>query len=193
MSLSVLVDQGVRFEGTGAQQQRVLVPIPPERLQVIRNLVAATTGFTQTRGDQLIVESLPFESTMNMEAPGQSPGAPASGNATPPTWLEQLKQNQMLVAIGAVGTAIVLFLIRGLIWLIRRKGKGEAAATLPATLPAAPEPGTGQMDQVALSRQLSAAPPARAEVLSREIRETVAKEPAAAAQNVRKWLSEERA
>ena len=40
MSLSVLVDENVRWEGTGAKHRRVLVPPAPETLKSIRDLVA---------------------------------------------------------------------------------------------------------------------------------------------------------
>src|ERR1035438_5229603 len=65
MSLAVLVDQGVRWEG----KQRVLVPPAPETLKTIKDLVAGVTGFNAERGDQLIVETLPFESSLNGEPP----------------------------------------------------------------------------------------------------------------------------
>ncbi len=40
MSLAVLVDQSVRWEGDGAAEHRVLVPPTPETLKTIRDLVA---------------------------------------------------------------------------------------------------------------------------------------------------------
>ncbi len=69
LSVSVLIDHEAHWEGTGANAKRVLVPPSPERLKVIHDLVAATAGFSAERGDQLIVESLPFESTLNLDPP----------------------------------------------------------------------------------------------------------------------------
>src|SRR5262249_50341347 len=60
MSLAVLVDQDVTWQKEGAGFKRVLVPPPPEKLKVIRDLVAGITGVSQERGDQLVIETLPF-------------------------------------------------------------------------------------------------------------------------------------
>src|SRR5205807_10072341 len=46
MSLAVLVDQEVTWQKEQAGYKRVLVPPPPEKLKVIRDLVAGTTGFS---------------------------------------------------------------------------------------------------------------------------------------------------
>ena len=55
ISLAVLLDQNVRWEGKGAQARRILEPPSAEKLKTIRELVAAATGFSETRGDQLTV------------------------------------------------------------------------------------------------------------------------------------------
>src|SRR5262249_1776036 len=66
LSVSVLLDYDVHWEnGT----KRVLTPPTPERMKVIHDLVAASAGIDTQRGDQLIVESLPFETTMNLDPP----------------------------------------------------------------------------------------------------------------------------
>src|SRR5205809_5513568 len=52
LSVSVLVDQGVRWE----KQQQVLVPPTPEKMKMIHDLVAGVIGFNAARGDQLTVE-----------------------------------------------------------------------------------------------------------------------------------------
>src|ERR1019366_5383384 len=69
MSLAVLVDQSVHWEGEGANKHRVLVPPAPETLKIIKDLVAGIAGLDVKRGDQLIVETLPFESSLNSELP----------------------------------------------------------------------------------------------------------------------------
>ncbi len=80
MSLSVLVDQGLRWEGRGAKARRILEPPSPEKLKSIRGLVAAATGFSEARGDLITVETLPFESTLGIEAPADLvPPAPPAG------------------------------------------------------------------------------------------------------------------
>ena len=74
MSLAVLVDQEVTWEKDKNAFKRVLVPPTPEKLKVIRDLVAGITGFSAERGDQLVIETLPFETTLLLEPPA-SPNA----------------------------------------------------------------------------------------------------------------------
>src|SRR5205823_10931087 len=81
MSLAVLLDQNVRWERKGPAAKRILEPPSPEKVKTIRDLVAAATGFAETRGDQLTVETLPFESTLGVEPPADvmPPPAPPAG------------------------------------------------------------------------------------------------------------------
>jgi len=72
LSASVLLDHIVKTEGG----RRIVEAPPPERLRAIKDLVAATVGFQQERGDQIIVEALPFETTRNI-APQPAPVAAA--------------------------------------------------------------------------------------------------------------------
>src|SRR5581483_8919927 len=83
LSLAVLVDQAVQWQGDGAARHKVLVPPAPETLKTIRDLVAGVTGFSAERGDQLVVETLPFESSLNAEPPGGNPSAPAPAAKMP--------------------------------------------------------------------------------------------------------------
>lgn len=64
LSASVLLDHTVRMDGT----KRIVEPPSPERLRAIKDIVSAAVGFQQERGDQIIVESLPFENTRNLPA-----------------------------------------------------------------------------------------------------------------------------
>ena len=43
------------------------MPPSPETLKTISDLVAGVTGFNADRGDQLIVETLPFESSLDAD------------------------------------------------------------------------------------------------------------------------------
>ncbi|MCE5310508.1 MAG: flagellar M-ring protein FliF [Acidobacteriales bacterium] len=143
MSLAVLVDHTVRWEGTGARARRILEPASPEKLKAVRDLVAAATGFTPDRGDLLTVENQPFESTLSWEPPAASPVAtPAADTSLPlPAWLNNLvKQKNMAVLIG-VGAGLLLLLILLVSVLIlkarkRRKKVVEASIEGPAALTA---------------------------------------------------------
>ena len=122
MSLAVLVDQDVTWEGQGAARHRVLVPPPPEKLKTIRDLVAGVTGFNAERGDQLIVETLPFESTLNTQPPllPGNPPAPQPG-AKLPAWQEVLLRYRTIGGSISVGLIVVFILMRVVIARSRKR------------------------------------------------------------------------
>ena len=138
LSISILVDHGVQWEGQGAKARRVLVPPSPEKLKSIRELVAAATGFSAERGDQLVVEALPFESTMNAEPPPPpaAPGAVPQQGKRPTNWMEQLLADRKLLIGVASGAGVVLLLLIGVVIMLVRRGGRKAAASMPAALPA---------------------------------------------------------
>src|SRR5690349_880653 len=144
LSVSVLIDHEVHFEGSGAQAKRVLTPPTPERLKVIHDLAAAAVGLNTERGDQLIVESLPFESTVNLEPP--APAAPQNTTA-PLTPLEQLKKNPKLLYGAGAGAAVVLAGLFFLIFKMLKKSPPPAAGVRPPdSLPSPnPEPPAQQL------------------------------------------------
>jgi flagellar M-ring protein FliF len=143
MSLAVLVDQTVRWEGDGAAQRRVLSPPSPETLKTIKDLVGAVTGLNEQRGDQLIVETLPFESSLNAAPP--KPQRPVSAPVKPPAWLEFVTKYRDLWAPVSLGLAVLLFLARGILGVGRRApardvgmpAELESPAALPELSPAA--------------------------------------------------------
>src|ERR1051326_8152967 len=142
LSVSVLIDHEVHFEGTGAQAKRVLTAPTPERLKVIHDLAAAAVGLNMERGDQLIVESLPFESTVNLEPPGPAPAPPAA----PLTPLEQLKKNPKLLYGSAAGAAVLLAGLFFLIFKMLKKAPPAPAPERPAeSLPPAAESAASRM------------------------------------------------
>jgi flagellar M-ring protein FliF len=185
MSLSVLVGQPVRWEGAGKNRRRIVAPPPPETMKTIRELVAGVTGFSVERGDQLVVESLPFESSMLPDASelGPTPGKP---NAQPP-WLEAFDKYRtvILVAIGALVLVAVL-----VIMLLRRSSGHAVKATAEqvsdeleagepdASLPAAP-------DMFAEARRLRTE--SQTETAER-VRQLAQQDPALTANVLRMWL-----
>jgi flagellar M-ring protein FliF len=196
LSVSVLIDHEVHFEGSGAQAKRVLTPPTPERLKVIHDLAAAAVGFNMERGDQLIVESLPFESTVNLEPPGPAP-APVEAPLTP---IEQLKKNPKMLYGAAAGAAVILAGLFFLVFKIVKKSPPPPAPVRPTESlpPAGAEPATAQRvggaDTWAPSLGSSPLPalaPARIEVLTNQIRETAQKDGEICAGVLRGWLREE--
>jgi len=212
ISIAVLLDQEVRWEGSGAQARRVLEPPPPERLKAIRDLVAAATGFDAARGDQLIIESLPFDSTLKTPPP-EGPAPPPRPTPTPgwPPWLQALAARRILWA--AVGALLLIAVALGLV--LRRRGrkptaKVEMTPELPAGEAQASTQGASQeaaenfqarlAEQAARKQQLEAEalnalklPPVKTkktEILTKHLAETVKKDPATTAQILRSWLYE---
>jgi flagellar M-ring protein FliF len=207
LSLSVLVDQAVRWEGTGPKRKRILVPPAPETLKAIHDLVAGITGFTPDRGDQLIVEAMPFESTLypETEAGLVAPPAPASTAARPlPPWLEALRNPKILGAVA--GGALVLIVL--VVFLMRRgRGRGASAST-PAALegaeatPSIEERMQAQMDERARLEQrleqealssikLPKVTTKKADVLAKQIKENSKKDSAPGAHVLREWIGEQ--
>lgn len=216
MSLAVLVDQTLTWEKTGNTMKRVLVPPPPETMKIIHDVVAGVTGFNQDRGDQLVIETLPFESTLQIEAP-TVPGA----IMTPPkpTGMVGLpipmNRNTLLMAGGALAALIVLVVVLAKV-LRKRAKKKVAAATLAAELAAADSPAVraalsaahAQQDlesqlaerdalqqksdaQVLTNLKLAPVITKKAEVLAKHLRERITKEPDISAQILRAWIREE--
>jgi flagellar M-ring protein FliF len=212
MSLAVLVDQTVTWEKQQKGYKKVLVPPAPETLKIIREQVAGVTGFNQDRGDQLTIDTLPFENTLLLEPPdavSPRPVAPAAPGAFVLKW----DRKTLMTGGGALAAVLVLgFLLLGL----ARRGAtaGSVEVTGPAALPrgaAAPAglPGTNieqqlesqlaerdalqqKMDAQALS-SLKLAPviTKKAEVLAKHLREKITKDPDISAQILRTWIREE--
>ena len=207
MSLAVLVDQTVRWEGEGAKRKRVLVPPAPETLKAIRDLVAGVTGFTPDRGDQLTVETLPFDLTLHPEAETAFPGPAAPGSVAQPLprWLEPLRDPK--VGGAALGGA-VLAIAGLLVWLALRGRKHRAQ---PSTTAALPEADTGpsleqqmqaqlaeqaaiehRLEQEALSSiKLPKVTTKKTEVLVKQVKEAAKKDASVGTHVLRAWIGEQ--
>jgi flagellar M-ring protein FliF len=185
----VLVDQGVRWE----KQQAVLVPPTPEKMKMIHDLVAGVIGFNATRGDQLTVETLPFESTLNAEPPSAATPAPKGPGATPSPLDKLGLPRNVLYGIGG---ALVLLLV-GVVFMLSRRKKAPPAAAPPA-LPGGGETGAlpaGSADQVSLSGGQRQLPGAKVEVstLVTQVRDAARRDSDAYAEVLQTWLTEEKA
>ena len=219
MSLAVLVDQEVNWEKDKNAYKRVLVPPSPEKLKVIRDLVAGITGFSQERGDQIVIETLPFETTLQLEPPwsaAPSAAPPAKQGIPLPGLPLQLNQKTVMIGGGVLG-GIVLLGVAGLIRRRKRSKKKAAAVSAQTALPSGAPVQTSahalgapqleaqlesqlaerdalqaQMDAQALS-SLKLAPviTKKAEVLAKHLREKIAKEPDISVQILRTWIHDE--
>jgi flagellar M-ring protein FliF len=221
MSISVLLDQRVHWEGKGAARHLIPVPPTPETIKAVHDLVAGVTGFAQDRGDQITVESLPFEATLDQAEPETS--APSAGKAKPFDIKELLKDKKMLLIGAGAGAAVLLLLVGAVVFLLmKRKKSGPAPAAnekervTKADLMKAVDDAkhkaaieaanAAEQVEVALAEKMAeqhkqdmAAIAAlklptiatkKAELLTKEIRETAKKDPGVAAHVIQTWLHE---
>ncbi|MGQ9916893.1 MAG: flagellar basal-body MS-ring/collar protein FliF [Bryobacteraceae bacterium] len=151
VSVAVLVDHKVRWEGAGPKARRILEPPAPETLKVVRDVLAGVVGFQQERGDQILVESLPFESTLVAEPPPAQapPSGPGPGGFVAPAWAKPLLEKAPLpVWLGAAGALVIVLL--AILWLLaRRLIRRQPAASLEASRPSLP--GTAPAAQIPAS------------------------------------------
>lgn len=214
MSLAVLVDQSITWEKDGKGTKKVLVPPTPETMKIIHDVVAGATGFNQERGDQLVIETLPFESTLQIEPPVAPGSAPAPARPTGVAGLPiQLDRKTLLIGGGAAaGVIVVAFLLA----MLLRKRKKTGPATSAAELAAGESPAAraamaashAQQDletqlaerdalqqrsdaQVLTSLKLAPVITKKAEVLAKHLREKITKDPEVAGQILRTWIREE--
>jgi len=128
VSLSILVDHSLQWEGA----KRIVEAPSAEKLKVIHDVVAAAAGLEPTRGDQLVVEAFPFESTLNAEpVTAPSGGPPAATNNLPP-WLQTLLGQKNVPVIAGIGAAAMLVLVGGFFFLLAGRKKRRIAAELAA-------------------------------------------------------------
>jgi len=212
MSLAVLVDQTVSWEKAGSTFRRVLTPPPPEQMKAIHDLVAGVTGLNADRGDQLIVETLPFENTLLTEPPQTSaPSAPGAKT------VQSLVLDRKTLTIGGGAAGVVLLIL--VLALMRRRSEPLVEASAPAALPASPNAAPAQIPQAAgqsnLEQQLEAKLAEReaqqqrldaqalsalklapaitktSEVLAKHLREKVKEEAGLAAHVLQSWIRED--
>jgi flagellar M-ring protein FliF len=195
MSVSVLVDQDIRWDaagkGSAAHLQRVIVPPSPERMKVIQAVVAAAAGVNTTRGDLLTVETLPFEATLNAEPPG--PNSPAPENHGYPS------QKFSPLVIASVAAALILLAAVAFFFLRKRKNTPQRPA-MPAELASAPPARHALSDsepemtaaELATGDAFKLAPimTTKSQVLTKQLAEEAQKDPAALARVLRSWLNE---
>jgi len=215
VSVAVLVDQSVSWQKDGTGMKKVLVPPTPETMKIIHDVVAGVTGFNQDRGDQLVIETLPFESTREIELP--SPPGATSTAAKPTTMVGlpiPMNRKDLLMTGGVLAGAMALFV--ALFILLRKKTRKNAAAVMAAELAGADTPearaalaaGRGEKSleeqlaerdalqqrsdaQVLNSLKLTPVITKKAEVLAKHLREKITSAPEVSAQILRTWIREE--
>jgi flagellar M-ring protein FliF len=191
LSIAVLVDQGTKLEGQGKQMHRVVLPPDPEKLKAIQSLVGALVGFSSERGDQLTVEALPFDASLNLDLPTENAPAPKK---TDETFSVETLKKKPAVLYGA-GGAMVLVLLLAFFAFGRRKS--EAAIPVQVALPAPPpqailSAAVGAAGIAPPASTMPALMPTKSELLLAQLQDNAKKDPEAWAGVVRGWLAEER-
>jgi flagellar M-ring protein FliF len=211
LSVSVLLDQKARWEGKPNARKQVLIPPSAETLKTVHDLVAGVTGFTQDRGDQITVESLPFAATLEEGAPEL--GIPTSTH--PLTWKDYLHDKKILIGAG-VGALLLVMLLGAAVMLLKKKKPLPVPTAKPVPVSAAVEEGrrtalaaanAAEQMEAALAERISEQQKAdmaslaalklptittkKQELLSKEIRESTKKDPQVSANVLATWLREE--
>jgi flagellar M-ring protein FliF len=207
MSVALVLDQAVKWEGTGKNLHKVVVPPSAEMMKSVKDVVTAAIGFVPDRGDLITVETLPFEETLNQPAPETGPAAkPTQANQDP--W-KTLTALPMPILIG--GAVLVVLVIAGVIFMFTRKSKkahaqvdeghralagseahtdeaAEAQAQIEAQM-ADREEEQRKADLAALaSIKVPPVKTKKAEVLAKQIRETTKKDSASSANVLQAWI-----
>ncbi len=211
ISAALLIDQDVEWQGKGNQRKRVLIPPSPEKLKAIHDVVAGVLGISTDRGDQLIVETLPFEQTKNAEEvalDSSKPVAPAK------LTIKDLMADKKILIGGGAG---LLFIVLLLGFLLRRPKVAPAAAQLAekasivaghadtAGLPSAPGSKSKQVEGSDRSegaeksiKELEEVMPLlqlpemtnHTKALLDHLRKSIVQDPSAAVNVVRAWMEE---
>ena len=215
ISASLLLDQDVRWQG----KTKVLVPPTPEKLKAIHDLVAGALGLSNDRGDQLVIESLPFEQTLVSEPPPPQLPAPKLQKK----WTDNLPDTRILTGIGVTLLMVILIVMV----LLRKRSTGQgvevggraalaAAAGAGVHLPTAAEVAAEReqitkeaeqsiqdqlknqedqkqkfMAEMAEKLKLPPVTTKKVEVLRQHLKDSVKTDPALAASVLRGWLEED--
>ncbi len=131
VSISVLLDNYLRWEVENGKAKKIMTPPPPEQMKSIRDLVAGVAGADAKRGDAVVVESLAFDSTLAAQPPpGLVSAAPSAKQAPDAKDVSKdtggkmfgVPADRFMIMAGA-GSAALLVLLGAGFWLMRRRKK----------------------------------------------------------------------
>lgn len=215
ISLSVLVDHSLRWEGTGDKAKKFVEAPSAEKLKVIKDLVAATAGLDTARGDQLVVEAFPFESTLLAQPVDMAVrAAPKAGPSMLPAWLARLLEEKRFPLIAGIGAGAMLLLIGFFVMGLKlmRRGGSKVSAVGTGAIEGAKEAGLTAADaekqirarmeahqlqqaqqeaEALLALRVPQVATKKTDVLVKHISAEAKKDPIAMAQVVRSWLDGE--
>jgi flagellar M-ring protein FliF len=218
ISVSVLIDQKVHWQGSGSKARLVVEPPSAEKLKTIKDLLAGVIGVSAERGDQVLVETLPFDATLNAEPPPAPPAAssPLSPSKLP-SWLAPYASDPKMLTIGVAALVVIMLVLTTVLFLVvRRKKTGKVSVktqgALPGHVSAGAISGQESADQVRnqiqdklaaqqalqaqveenalLNLKLPTVSSKKSEVLVKHLRESVTKDTPGSANILRSWLTD---
>ncbi|MBM3725316.1 MAG: flagellar M-ring protein FliF [Acidobacteria bacterium] len=128
VSVGVLVDHQVSWNGEGRNARRTVTPRPQAQLDQIRSAVEAISGFDRQRGDLVAVSNVPFETNFTSAPPGE---LPAPAQSPWPAWLPApLRDIRTLLGL----SALTILLVAGLMFFMLKKTKRKGMAQMTAAL-----------------------------------------------------------
>jgi flagellar M-ring protein FliF len=193
LSIAVLVDHEVKWQGQGAQQKRVVTPPSADKLKTIHSVVATLVGLNTQRGDLLTVETLPFDMTVNAEPP---PTGVAPVQKVPPaTGLDALLKNKPVLYGGIAGVVLMIGVV---IFALSRGRRNRVEVEMGEALPppvsmSATSLPPANAGPSAIPSNLPALMPSRTEALLAQLQENGRNNPEQWANVLRGWLAEEEA
>jgi flagellar biosynthesis/type III secretory pathway M-ring protein FliF/YscJ len=168
---------------------------------VIKNLVSNIAGINASRGDQVTVETLPFDGSVREDRPADSTqqGSATPGNDKAPWYL---KKDPKIIAGASAGGVVLIGTIIFLATRGRRKrvefaepvavlGPSPAAQQLMVAPAPVPDESALQEQKLMESFKAPMLSATKSEALTKYLRQEVRKDPAAATQLLRTWLLDE--
>jgi flagellar M-ring protein FliF len=159
-------------------------------------MVAATIGFNPERGDQLVVESLPFESTLNFQPPADTSPQPVQSTTTIPF---DLRDPRAWIGLGVAG----FLALAGIVVMVMKRKKARKATVTLEEHPQleAKDMSTQLKEQAEQKRQqladgqqslkLGPVQTRKGEVLVQHLKDSIAADPQAAVGVIRSWMRED--
>jgi flagellar M-ring protein FliF len=204
INVAVLLDQEMKWEKKGDAYSRLFVAPPSEKITVIKNMVTNVAGINPARGDQVTVDTLPFDGSIREEQPGAD--KPVQGGSIPGSdkspWY--LKRDPKTIGGAAAGGVLI---VGAVVWLtMRKRGRRvDLTETVAALTPAAPlllgadqssartpsEEYSLQEQKLLDSLKAPMLSATKSEALTKYLKEEVRKDPAAATQLLRTWIRDD--
>ena len=199
VTVAVLLDQEMKWEKKGATYTRTFIAPLPEKINVIKYLVTNVAGINAARGDQVTVETLPFDGAIREERPNElsTQNGSSAGKDKGPWYL---KQDPKIIGGEAAGAMLIIgagiwFATRGRRQRVNVTETASAAALTPpaprqpsAELSAGADEPINEEQKLIDSLKAPMLSATKNEALTKYLRQEVRKDPAAATQLLRTWL-----